>query len=236
MPAIAAHSWPSATLTLIFILSSCSLASAKIARGTRTFTLGLGPAIPVSDAESSVHRELIANTGIGIGGEYLSYLRPHLAVGANLSYLAPSDRNSSTWLPGADSNSGIRSLSFLAIIKLLLSSRGTTHPFILAGIGIHKTHFRFDAAPESNLVWINTGTTERRTLYDASASGLAFSFRGGIDQSLGSRLFLGIEGGLVHIGNATYGPTDAGRALRLGDVKGNMDLLSISARVGWRFR
>jgi hypothetical protein len=104
------------------------------------------------------------------------------------------------------------------------------------GAGIHSTTFNFKTRPASGYSWFDTGSQEERSLINDRESGFAFALGAGVDIYLTKAIFLGLEGRLTHLGEATYNSsTNTAFYSSLAGVKGSFSQANFVARMGYRF-
>jgi opacity protein-like surface antigen len=172
--------------------------------------------------------------GAGFGAQYVYFLAPRLGVGLDVDYLSRAGTLSERLFPRAAASVGGDTWLMLGILRCSLADRGSARPFILLGAGGGRTSETVDVRPS---VWADTGTHETRRLIDDSAWTPAASVRLGLD--IGAAAFepglLTVEAGWTGLASARYGATPQGQALGLGGVSGPLNILSLTARYGWRF-
>ncbi len=202
------------------------------------FSLGFGFANPLS-------RVSLASTGGGSGDngdaglllstQYHYFLTPRFALGADLEFMNRGRTASQSMLPAADTSVFGHSTVLMATARYSLTNRGTARPYILAGIGSNKTATIIEATPNPGFGWSDTSTTETRTLVDENHWGLASTARFGIDFMLADPALFSLEFGWTEMSNSQYNATRSGQDLGLEHVTGNLSILTVGARWGWRF-
>jgi hypothetical protein len=138
-------------------------------------------------------------------------------------------------LPSASTDVYGHTMLLLATLRYSLINKGRARPFFLAGVGTNRTSTIIDATPEGGFAWSDTNTAETRTLVDETRWGLATTARFGIDFLLADPALFSIELGWTGLHNSDYSATTAGRDLGLEKVKGDIDMLTVAARWGWKF-
>ncbi len=202
------------------------------------FSLNFGFASPLSRVDFSSTgggSDNNGNTGIVIGGQYLYQTTSRLAWGMNLEYMNRGLSDSQSLLPSANTDVSGDSLVIMPVVKFSLVDRGGIRPYVLAGIGTNRTSTFIEAQPQQGFAWNDTNTDETRTLVNDSRWGLATTARVGIDFMSFNPSFFSLEIGWTGISNGSYGATQAGQALGLNSVTGNLSLLNIAGRWGWKF-
>lgn len=202
------------------------------------FSINLGFANPLSRVDfSSTGGGTGDNgdTGFVLGTQYHYFTSPRLGVGMNLEYVNRSRNSSQSLLPSANTDVHGSSLLLLGTLRYSLSTRGTVRPYLLAGLGTNRTSTIAEATPNAGFAWSDTSTNETRTLVDDSRWGLATTARFGLDFMLADPASFSLEFGWTGISNSDYTATVAGKDLGLEKVKGDLDLLTVAARWGWRF-
>ena len=205
------------------------------------FSLNFGFSSPLSridfdsDGDGS---DSNGETGVLLGTQYLYQATSRLAWGLNLEYMNRSASDSGSILNDIDTRVSGDSLVLMPVLKYSFTDRGWARPYVLAGVGTNRTSTFIDARPAPDFAWINPGqpdSFETRTLVNDSRWGLATTARLGIDFMQFSPSFFGLEIGWTGISNGSYSTTQAGKNLGLNSVTGNLSLLNISGRWGWKF-
>lgn len=175
------------------------------------------------------------DAGFMLGTQYNYFINRRLGLGFDLSYLNRSRTGSQSLLPAANTDIYGDTLLLLATARLSLVDHGRARPFILGGIGTNRTSTLIDATPNQGFSWSDTSTGETRTLVDESRWGPAVTARFGVDFYLVDPVVFTFELGWTGLSNSDYGATSAGKDLGLEKVKGDLDILTVAARWGWRF-
>jgi opacity protein-like surface antigen len=202
------------------------------------FSLNFGLAVPLSRVDfgsAGGGSDDNGDSGLLLGAQYLYQSTPRWAWGFDLEYMNRGLVNSGSALPFADTNISGDSLLLLPVFKYSLINRGDVRPYLLAGIGLNRTSTLIEAQPQPGFVWDDTNSDETRTLVNDSNWGLAETARIGIDFMAFSPSFFSLEFGWTGISNGHYNATQAGQDLGLSSVTGNLSVLNISGRWGWRF-
>jgi hypothetical protein len=92
-----------------------------------------------------------------------------------------------------------------------------------------------DVRPSGN--WANTGTHETRRLIDDSAWTPAASVRVGADVAFDAIRpgIVTFEAGWTGLASARYAATPQGQTQGLSGISGPLNIVSFTARYGWRF-
>lgn len=200
-------------------------------------SLGLGLIAPVGRVSfKSIGGGSADNGDLGaqFGFQYLYFLTPRLGAGVDVDYFGRGGTRSEGLFPAAAASVGGDTWLMLGILRCSFTDTGKARPFVLVGAGGARNTETIDVRPS---VWADTGTHETRRLIDDSAWIPAASVRIGLDIDVdalepGTVTF---EAGWTGLASARYGATPRGRALGLGSVSGPLNVISFTARYGWRF-
>lgn len=85
--------------------------------------------------------------------------------------------------------------------------------------------------------WADTGTHETRRLIDDASWTPAASARLGVDLDVDALApgVVTLEAGWTGLASARYGATPQGQKLGLGGISGPLNVVTFTARYGWRF-
>jgi hypothetical protein len=200
--------------------------------------ISLGLSIPTGDVDFSAIGGGSASNGdvsAFAGGHYLYSVRPRLAWGFGVEYLARGPTDSPGLLASADSSVSGGSVVLMGLLKALLAQGDTVQPYVLAGLGAARSWTVIDSQPQPGFVWNDTGTDETRRLVDGRAWTPAGTARLGLEFWPSSPGVFSLEAGWTAMGAAHHGATPAGRALGLSGVSGALHIITIGGRWGWRF-
>ena len=153
----------------------------------------------------------------------------------HLEYFGRSDAPSQSLLPLADSNVSGGSLATMAVLRYTLIPKGAVRPYLLAGVGPHRTSTVVESRPLVGFVWPDTGTDEERAIIDDSHWGVATTARLGLDFELMSPAIFSFEIGWTGLSGRTAESTAAGKAVDVLGASGDLNVLTIGGRWGWRF-
>ncbi|MDD5301924.1 MAG: hypothetical protein PHS14_02360 [Elusimicrobia bacterium] len=200
-------------------------------------SLGLGLIEPVSKVDFRVVGGGSADNGalgVHLGGQYVYFLTPRLGAGLDIDYADRDGTLSTRLYPAADASVGGDTWLMLAILRYTLVDGGSARPFILLGAGGGWNKTTIDVRPS---VWADTATHETRRLIDDSAWTPAASVRLGLDidaDPLAPGIVI-LEAGWTGLAGARYAATPRGEALGIRGVTPALNILSFTARYGWRF-
>jgi len=216
----------------------------SLAEAPHELSLDLGVSAPLSDVDFSN----VCFTGVGCGGRdrngdpgvlaglrYLYYPDPRWGWGFDFHYLGRSWTSTQSLTPGAETNVSGGSEVFLAALKYRIVPDGPVRPYLLGGVGAHRTTLAIDSTPLPGFAWGDTGTFETRRLVDGEAWGFATSARFGVDFPSFSPTFVGFELGWTGLFHGRYNPTQAGANAGLGTFSGPLNIFTIAGHIGWRF-
>lgn len=210
------------------------------APGARRQTLSVG--IGLAELVSKVDFHPIGggsaddgDLGIQFAAQYLYALTPRLAAGFDADYVDRSGTASERLFPAASASVGGDTWLMLALLRYTFTDRGRARPFLLLGAGGGWNSETVDVRPSG--LWADTGTHETRRLIDDNAWTPAASVRVGVDIPVNG-LDPGtvtLEAGWTGLASARYAATPQGQALGLSGVAAPLNLISFTARYGWRF-
>lgn len=204
----------------------------------QAFSLNLGLAAPLSGVDfSSIGGGSGSNGGPGplLGAQYVYYLNQRLGLGADFGFFGRGGTDSPSLVLSADTSVSGGSLLLLGVLRYALLPRGPARPYVLAGLGAHRSSTQIDATPIPGFAWSDTGTAETRRLVDGSSWGLASTLRLGMDFHYLDPAFFSFELGWLGLQGADAPATAAGRALGLSGVSGPLHVFIVGGRWGWRF-
>jgi opacity protein-like surface antigen len=172
--------------------------------------------------------------GVQYGAQYVRFVTPRLGLGFDFDYFDRSDTISPGLFPAATSSVGGDTLLLLGIVRYTLADGGWLRPFVLAGAGGARNSTTIDVRASK---WADTGTHETRRLVDDTAWAPAVSARAGVDfdiDAIRPGVFT-VEAGWTGLASERYGSTPQGQAQGVGGVSGPLNIVTFTARYGWRF-
>jgi hypothetical protein len=172
--------------------------------------------------------------GAQFGFQYLYYLSPRLGAGLDVDYFDRSGTISENLFPAATSSVGGDTVVMLGIVRYSFIDSGKVRPFVLVGAGGARNSETIDVRPS---IWADTGTHETRRLVDDSAWVPAATGRVGLDIPVDpvDCGVITVEAGWTGLDSARYAATSRGAAQGISGVSGPLNILTFSARYGWRF-
>ena len=219
-------------------------ARSRFARGERQtpgpnyIGLDLGIAAPLSDVDfHPIGGGSASNGDVGasLGLQYLRYLSPQWAVGADFQWLDRTQTDSFGLLANSHAQVSGDSVVFMGLVKYDMIDHGDARPYVAAGAGFHSTNETIDAQPLAGFVWSDTLTDEPRRLVDQTRTGPAGTVRLGVDLYVVEPSIISFEAGWTALGGDTYHATGQGKAIGLDGVSGPVHVLTINFKWGWRF-
>lgn len=205
----------------------------------QTLSFDFGVDAPLNDVSlSGTSGGDSASDGIAgplFGVQYLYHPVPRLGWGLEFHYYDRSGTDSPDLLPSSDSHVFGDTLLLLGVMKCSLTDRGPVRPYVLLGLGGHRTTTTIDSHPSPGYAWSDTQTTETRRVVDDSALGLAASARLGLDFGFAGPFTFGVEAGWTGLTSATYQATAQGRALGISGVSGPLNYFTFAGRWGFDF-
>jgi hypothetical protein len=201
--------------------------------GADILSLQFGLAIPFSQVSfSSIGGGNALNGDVGgvVGLQYLHQFGRRLDLGAEFEYADRSDNQTFGLFPSGAADISGDSLIFMGEGRWNLREHGTVRPYLLGGLGAHRTTETIDARPYPGTYWANTPTFETRQLIDDDVWGFASCLRFGLDFPFDDRAGVGVELSWLRLAGGTYHATAQGQALGLTGVSGAVDIISLAAR------
>lgn len=205
---------------------------------TNFFSVNLGmnqPRSYVDFTNVGGGKALNGKPGYAAGVQYLYHPSPVFGFGVEVDAATRSKLYSTALIPNARTTISGQTVVAMLVMRLVALPHAFIHPYLLLGGGYHLTTLKLDNEPPWGYGWADTGTTERRTLYNSRAGGAAAMGRVGLEVPLGDTLFLAAEGGLTSLGRVRFKPTPAAQALGFPPLQGTMLLGQAFLRVGARF-
>ncbi len=203
------------------------------------FSFGLGGAIPFGRVDFSGTGGGTDDNGdssILASGQYLYQVSSRWSAGLSLDYMHRSRTASQSLVPASTTDVFGDSWVFMPLAKFSIIDKGVLRPYLAAGVGLNRTSTIIEAAPNPGFQWSDTKTFETRTLVDEGHWGLASTLRAGLDfYSPWDPQVLSLEMGWTQLSNSSYDATAAGRDLGLESVTGDLGILTVAFRFGWRF-
>lgn len=201
-----------------------------------SFDFGLAvPASEVSFSEAGGGSDDNGDSGGLFGFQYLYSFRPRWGLGLNMEFMNRSGADSSQLLPAADAEVSGNSFVIMPVIRYTLVKTGSVRPYLMAGIGANRTSTVIDAQPTIGFAWSDTSTDEPRRLINDRTWGLASTARFGIDFNAAGPNIFSLELGWTRFDNPKAEASFAGRDLGVNGVTGDLDVLTIGGRIGWKF-
>ena len=173
-----------------------------------------------------------ASGGSVYGLRFLHTRAECVSLGFDVDLMKPADKKSDS--AEARTTRAIDSSSVLGVIRLGVVE-GDLRPFFLLGMGVHFTNVRIEATPKPGFQWIDTGTTEKRTLMDADGRALAIKIQGGADYAFNDNFLAGAFLAWNSMGSANYDATDQGKAAGLAGGRGSMSAITFGINLSGRF-
>ena len=228
---------PSAPAPLPGVGYSAAAAGSAVGSRRQMLSVGFGVAEPIGRVNfGSIGGGEADNGDLGVqaGVQYLYFLTPRLGAGLDAEYSDRSGTVSPRLLPSATASVGGDTWLTLAILRYSLVDRGSKRPFVLVGAGGAWNTTTVDARPS---LWADTGTHETRRLIDDSQWVPAATVRVGVDFDVDAFApgVVTLEAGWTGLASARYAATPAGEQLGVGNVSGPLNIVSLTARYGWRF-
>lgn len=215
------------------ILLLAALAGRARAEGTGEIGFHAGK-MSLSLGKAAAGAGAATMSGFSYGATFLHSAGPYAAFGLGVDYLKPSDSSSDNLLANAHASASVDSASVLGVVRCG-STENDFQPNVLFGLGVHVTSIKLEAAPHPGFGWIDTGTTEKRTLIDSTGLGPAIKFQGGADYALNENFLAGAYLALNYLGTARYEATGQAKSLGVNSVSGSMLAISFGVSATVRF-
>lgn len=201
-------------------------------------SLGVGVNVPANgvDFHSIPGGGTASNgdAGVQFGAQYLYFVTPRLGAGLNLDYFYRTYTDSPGLFPAANSSVSGDTLLILGILRYTLIDDGWFKPFVLAGAGGARNSTTVDVRA---FKWADTGTNETRRLVDDTQWAPAATLRAGLDFKVDTFApgLVTFEAGWTGLASERYRATAPGQAQGLSGVSGPLNIITFTARYGWRF-
>lgn len=224
--------------TLQALLLSCVVFVPQL--HSHSISANLGTSIPLTDVDVTGiggGKEKAGSAGLSIGGQYLYNLRKDIGIGLDINFASSGDKESSTFLTGANSTLSSKTTSVLAVGKKNFLEDKKVSPYVLVGLGFGINNLTIDAKPTTGFVWSNTGTAEERNLADSTKTTFAGALALGLDIAITEALFVGGEARYMFTSSATYEPSPAIKAAypQLSGVEGSINRMNLTVALGYKF-
>ncbi|OGS36116.1 MAG: hypothetical protein A2506_08925 [Elusimicrobia bacterium RIFOXYD12_FULL_66_9] len=172
--------------------------------------------------------------GFAYGLRYLHSATPFVGVGLDVDFLKPADTSTSNLVEDGLATTSIDSASMMGVVRIG-PTEGALRPNLLLGLGIHLTSFRLEAWPKPGFGWVDTGTTEKRTLIDSGGRGVAIKLQGGADYAVTDNYLVGAFLAFNYMGSATYETTNQAKSVGVSSVSGSMTAITGGVCLSARF-
>ncbi|HUT86381.1 MAG TPA: outer membrane beta-barrel protein [Elusimicrobiales bacterium] len=178
-------------LAALIMLGVVSSIKAELTKGNNMLILQAGAGLPITNEDFSslgigLEDEKAGKIGPAIGVQYLHQLSPNVAVGGDFLFNIFSKNSYSQSVPAITFSADEKPQAFTIMPVLKVSGNKKTRPYLIMGIGFY--HFSVEGTI------LVTNPVVLQTTADASCSGLAFMFGGGVDFDINETMFFGIEG------------------------------------------
>jgi hypothetical protein len=206
------------------------------AAGADILSLQFGLAIPISQVSFSAiggGNALDGDVGAMLGLQYLHQFSRRLDLGVEFEYADRAQNQTFGLFPSGVASISGDSLIFMGEGRWNLRDHGKARPYLLGGLGAHRTTETIDVRPFPGNYWATTSPFDTRRLVDDDLWGLASCVRFGVDFPLDDKASLGFDLSWLHLTGGTYHATPQGQALGLGGVSGALDIISLAARIGF---
>jgi opacity protein-like surface antigen len=222
----------------IVLLSAMGLAApaaADLAKGSQTMVLHFGAHGYGGDKEVEIDNgDLKLDCPGGAGLEYTYFFRenPWLGLGVNAGGYLDEEEGPTQFIAGngtAQQNTGI----YMTTLRMQYP-RGRWRPYIMGGLGVHRTHLTSDVTPNAGVLWPDTNTSETRRTFDSVNTGFAGALGVGLDVYFRDRFFLGLEYRDTVRTKRRHEPTGVS-PIALASASEPTELTGLYLRLGWRF-
>lgn len=165
------------------------------------FQFKLGMNNPTSKLDGNVKD---GNTGLYTEADVLFPITHQLAVGVGGLYAGRSKIESNELVPGGTTSFDAFTLGLLAVGKMKFDLSDSVIPYLNGGVGISESHANLDMRPQPGYYWVDTNTTESRTLINEGKSSPIYTIGGGLNFRLNKKNSLLFEVGYIWSGPLTY--------------------------------
>jgi opacity protein-like surface antigen len=204
--------------------------------GADILSLQFGLAIPISQVSFSPiggGNALNGDVGAILGLQYLHQLGRRLGLGLEFEYADRSTNETFGLFPSGVAYVSGDSLIFMGEGRWDLRDHGSVRPYVLGGLGAHRTTETIDARPFPGSFWATTFPFDTRQLIDDDLWGLASCVRFGVDFPMDHNASVGFDLSWLRLGAGTFHATPQGQAVGLTGVSGALDIISLAARIAF---
>jgi hypothetical protein len=204
--------------------------------GADILAVEFGLSIPVSQVNfAGIGGGNAVNGDVGplAGLQYLHQFDHHLSLGAEFEYADRSSNDTFSLSPTGEAHIYGDSEIFLAEGRWSLRDQGLARPYILGGLGAHRTSETIDVRPFPGFAWPATNTYEPRRLIDGDLWGFASCVRVGVDFHMDHSTSLGFDLSWLRLSGGTYAATSQGEAMGLTGISNPVHLITLAARLGF---
>jgi opacity protein-like surface antigen len=177
----------------------------------------------------------IAEGGASFGGQLLYDFSKSFAAGIDINHTKFGEKNSALLFAPFNSWTNLNSTVIMAVGKWTALPDSRVHPYLMGGLGMHNTAFKYEITPPAGYHWLPSNTIERRALVDSSQSALAGALGLGIDLDVSKSVFFGGEARLTYLGKVNWEATPLGQTAGIQSIEGANSIFQLLLRVGFKF-
>lgn len=203
----------------------------ELMRGDGTYTLKLGPTIPLSSISLGGPGDKIGGVGIYLGLEFAHQYSEHLALGAELGFVKRTTIHSTAIVENGNASVSGSSRFLLGSARWSIAPTAKFKPFVGARLGLHNSQIELESTPAPDNYWSDTGSSESRTLVDDNAWGLAYGLTGGAEYWLKESLLAGFEVQFLSTSKSTYKTTPIASGLGLQGINGSLSHFNLACQL-----
>ena len=124
----------------------------------------------------------------------------------------------------------------LGLIKISGVKKEPVVPYLLAGMGIHRSELKWDVRPLPGIQWSSGNPTDARPLLESgSKTGVAIALGAGVDWNINADYLLSLEGRFDFLSRNDYQATSLGQSLGLQKVDAGAGHANILVFLSRRF-
>jgi hypothetical protein len=202
-----------------------------------TVTVLGGGSFPTSNIKiEGGGEERIGDAGGAAGIQLMVPVDDLISVGVDFLSNNFGEKTSDALLPPFHADYKFHSNVFLVGARLAMPDKEKFRAFVFGGLGLHNTSAWADLSPTTGFVWADTGTTEKRRIFDGSATGFAGALSVGFDYSVSSIISIGTEARYQYLAQTNFTTNSISSVVStVGEIKGDSSAFALLLRLSMRF-
>lgn len=196
--------------------------------------LNLGRGTPLSSIQTGGSSDRLGSRGTEWSADILHSAGGPVYLGLGGGQLRSNDNVSQTFVPNAATTIRSKISSVFVLSRLDLPTQTKLLPYFIAGVGWVEDSVTITSLPKAT--WLDTGTSERRSILDDSKQTVGFVTGLGLDYPLTDRLLIGVDARYQTSAKRTFNLTPQGAAITgQSSVQTPMNIFTFGVKAGIRY-